>query len=105
MPFQNPQQLGLAVERHLADFVEKERAGVGLLEQADVVGVGAGERALLVAEELALHQVARNRRAVDAEHRPVAAGAGPVNGPGDQFLARCRFRRGPARSRWPGRSA
>ena len=41
---------------HLADFVEKQRAQVGLLELADVVAVGAGERARLVAEELALHQ-------------------------------------------------
>ena len=32
MPFENSQQLGLAVERHFADFVEKQRAGVGLLE-------------------------------------------------------------------------
>ena len=91
MPFQNAEQLGLAVERHLADFVEEQRAGVGLLEQAGVVGVGPGERALLVAEELALHQVAGNRGAVDREHRPVAAGAGPVDGPGDQLLARAAF--------------
>ena len=37
MPFQNPQQLGLPFERHLADFVQKQRAGVRLLEPADVV--------------------------------------------------------------------
>ena len=41
--FENPQQLGLAFERQFADFVEKQRAQVGLLEEARVVAVGAGE--------------------------------------------------------------
>ena len=74
MPFQNAQQLGLALQRHLADFVEEQRAQVGLLEEADVVAVGAGERAGFVAEELAFHQVGRNGRAVDAQHRPIGRG-------------------------------
>ena len=60
MAFENPQQLGLAFERQLADFVEKQRAQVGLLEEADVVAIGAGERAGLVAEQLALHEVGRD---------------------------------------------
>ena len=34
MAFQNSQQLGLAFQRQLADFVEKQRAQVGLLEEA-----------------------------------------------------------------------
>src|SRR4051812_42804294 len=34
MPLQNSEQLGLTVERHLADFIEKQRSGVGLLKQA-----------------------------------------------------------------------
>ena len=47
----------------------------------------AGERALGVAEELALEQFARDRRAVDADQRPVAALAGLVDGARDQLLA------------------
>ena len=50
---QHAQELHLQVERQLADLVEEERAAVGLLEEAAPVGDGVGERALLVAEELA----------------------------------------------------
>ena len=50
-------------ERDLADLVEEERAAVGLLEAALAARDGAGERALLVAEELALEErLARARR-------------------------------------------
>jgi hypothetical protein len=47
---------------HLADLVEEERAAVGLLEAADAAAVGAGEGALLVAEELGLEERLRDRR-------------------------------------------
>ena len=53
---QHAEQLGLASPGHVADLVEKERAAVGLLELADAAAVGAGERAPLVAEELAFQQ-------------------------------------------------
>jgi glutamyl-tRNA reductase len=42
--------------RHLADLVEEQRAAVGGLEEADLLAIGAGERAALVAEQLALEQ-------------------------------------------------
>ena len=47
---QNAEQLGLHFEGDVADFVEEERAAVGQLEAADLVAVGARERALDVAE-------------------------------------------------------
>ena len=49
---------------HVADFVEEQRAAVGLLEAADALLVGAREGALLVAEQLGLEQVLLQRRAV-----------------------------------------
>ena len=55
---QQPQDLGLQGQRHVADLVEEQRAAVALLELADAAAVGAGEGALLVAEQLALQQVA-----------------------------------------------
>ncbi len=61
---QHVQQLGLERRLHLADLVEEDRAEVGLLELADSGGGGAGERALLVTEQLALEQFRRQRRAV-----------------------------------------
>src|SRR5262249_9313336 len=53
---QHPQQLRLNLERQIADLVEEQRAAVGELEASDLAGVGAGERALVVAEQLALEQ-------------------------------------------------
>ncbi len=80
-------QLRLQVRRHLADLVEQQRAALGHLEEADLVGVGAGERPLLVAEQLALDQVLRNRRAVDLDERALDAVRVVVNRVGDQLLA------------------
>ena len=41
-----------------------------------------------MAEEFALEQLARDRRAIDADQRAVAALACLMNGPRNQFLAR-----------------
>ena len=54
------QQLRLEVEADVADFVEEERAAGGGADDAGERGVGAGERALAVAEQLALEHVARH---------------------------------------------
>ena len=48
---QGAQQLDLRVQRQFADFVEKQRAAIGLGELADMLLGGAGEGALLVAEQ------------------------------------------------------
>ena len=44
-----------------------------------------------MAEELALHEVGRNRGAVDRNHRPIGPRAGAMNGPGNELLARAAF--------------
>ena len=61
-----------SAERHVADLVEEERAAVRGLELADAPLVGAGERAALVAEELALEELVRDRRAVERDERAAA---------------------------------
>ena len=48
---------------------------------------GAGERALLVAEQLRLEQRLGNRRAVDGHERTVGARAQRVQRAGEQLLA------------------
>ena len=48
---QHAQQPRLRLHRHVADFVEEQRAALGLLEAAGAARVGAGEGALLVAEQ------------------------------------------------------
>ena len=56
---QHAQHLGLRLGAHVADFVEEDRAAVGLLELADLLLGRAGERSLLVAEQLATRSAPR----------------------------------------------
>ena len=59
---QHAQQLDLHVERQVADLVEKQRAAVGQLEPAGPTRHRAGERPLLVAEQLRLEHARRPGR-------------------------------------------
>ena len=91
-PFlQHAQQLDLHGQAHVADFVEEQRAALGQLEAPLAGGNGAGECALLVAEQFALEQVGGNGAAVDSDEGPVAARTGVVDGAGDDFLAGTGF--------------
>src|SRR6185369_13491715 len=62
---EHAQQLDLRGRRHLADLVEEQRAAIREFEAALAPIGRTGERALLVAEDFALQQRFRNRRAVD----------------------------------------
>src|SRR5688572_20348511 len=85
------QQLHLGRRRHLGDLVEEQRAVIRQLE-APFAAVGrAGERALLVPEDLALEQRLRNRRAVDRHERLLGARAQLVDRLGDELLAGARL--------------
>src|SRR5690606_4440705 len=59
--------LGLERERQLRDLVEEQGSGGGLLEEAAVRLLGAGEGAAGVAKELALEERVRNAGAVDGD--------------------------------------
>ena len=72
---------------HVADFVEEDRAAIGLLELADLLLGRAGERALLVAEQLRLDQLLGNRRAVHLHEALAAAQAVAVDRARDELLA------------------
>src|SRR4029434_2574832 len=69
---QHAQKLRLDLARELADLVEEERALVRQLEAPGLAGRGAGERSLLVAEELTLHERRRQRGAVHPDERALA---------------------------------
>jgi hypothetical protein len=66
---QDAQQTGLRLLRHVADFVEKQRAAIGLFETALAAVGGAGEGAALMAEQLAFNQFARDGGHVDGHER------------------------------------
>src|SRR5690606_37338878 len=84
---QRAQDLGLRRGAHVPDLVQEERAAVRLLELPAPVRVGAGERPLDVAEELALDQLRRDGGAVDLDERSVGPPRQPMQRPGDELLA------------------
>ena len=94
---EHPQQPGLQVERHVADFVQEQGAAVGLLKTAPAHGLRARECAAFVAEQLTLEQVFRDRGRIDGHERPVVACAAArrvfVQRTCHQFLAGTRFPR------------
>src|SRR5262249_47052870 len=61
---QYAQQFGLGIERHVADFVQKQRASVGMLEQTGLVTIRAGKGATNVAEQFALKKRLYHGRAI-----------------------------------------
>ena len=89
----HPQELGLKRRRQLRDFIEKDRPAVRLLEPADALLEGPGERSLFMAEKLALQEVLRNRGAVYPDHGSLCARAPGMNQVGDDFLAHPAFAR------------
>ena len=88
---QKPQQLGLKRLAHVGDFVEKNRAAVGLLHASGFLFQRAGERAFFVAEQFAFEQRFGNGGAIDADVMRLAPQAQAVQRARDQFLARAAF--------------
>ena len=84
---QDAQELRLGLDRHRADLVEEDRALVGGLEQALLVGDRAGERAAHVAEEVRLEEVGRERAGVNGDERARGARREPVERLRDELLA------------------
>ena len=64
------EELRLQGKGHVSDFVEEQRAAAGLGEEPTSLALGAGERALLVSEQLRLEQGVGDRRAIDRHERP-----------------------------------
>ncbi len=84
---EDAEELGLGLQGQLADLVQEEGAAVGQLEAADAAGDGAGEGALLVAEQLALDEPGGEGGAVDLDQRLGRTTAVGMDRPGDQLLA------------------
>ena len=87
------EELGLGIEAHVADLVQEERPPVCGLQPSALHLRRSREGALLVAEELALHQVLGKRRAVQLLEGPAGARALVMDGPRDQLLARAALSR------------
>lgn len=74
------QQLHLRGQRQFADFVQEQRAAMSLDELAHVPLGGAGERALLVAEQDGLDEIVGNCAAIDRDERLGLALAAAMDG-------------------------
>ena len=82
------QELALHIRRKLADFIQKQGSALGHFNPADALGVGPGERALGIAEHLALKQGRGQGRAVHLDEIGRPPGAAPVQPAGQHALAR-----------------
>ena len=74
---QHAQQAWLQLERQLANLVEEQHAALRALEGTGMLGVRAGERATLVAEQLALDQIRRDGATIEHHERRAARGLAP----------------------------
>ncbi len=88
---QHAQQAGLQRQRHVADFVEEQRAAVGLLEPADVAALRTGERTGLVAEQFAFQQFGGDGGGIERDERALRTRRFAVQGVGHQLLAGAGF--------------
>ncbi len=86
---QDAQQLGLKVERQLADFVKEGGAAIGHFDQAGLGSDSAGECAFDVTEQLTLHERADQRGTIDGNER--ADGLNLMYRARDYFLASTSF--------------
>nr|GEU28337.1 hypothetical protein [Tanacetum cinerariifolium] len=86
-PLQGREQLGLRGQRHVADFVEEQRAAARGLEAPGAVGAGIGERPFAVAEQLAFERRFGQRAHVHGQQRAARAARLRVEGARHQLLA------------------
>ena len=66
---QGSQQPCLRLSWHVSNFIEKQRAAIGLFEFANRLGDGAGKGTLLVSKQLAFDQVRRDGRRIHRNKR------------------------------------
>ncbi len=81
------EQLGLELDRDVADLVEEDGAAGGAADDARERHVRAGERALAIAEQLALEHVGGHGRAVEGHERTIGAVGRAVDHAREHLLA------------------
>ncbi len=88
---QRAQQLGLQRQRQLAHLIEEQRAALRRLHAAGTLAAGTAEGTARMAEQLALGQRFRQRRAIDLHQRPCVPARQPVQPACKQLLADTRL--------------
>ena len=85
---QHAQQLALQVHGHLANFVQKQGAALGLLEQAFLFAVSPGEGPFFVTKQHVFDQVFRHGCAIERHKRALCAAGSFVQHAGQNLFAR-----------------
>ena len=88
---QRSQKLGLHRQRHLANFIEKNRTPVGLFKPAGTRRLRAGKCTALEAKQFRLKQRVRDGCAIDLDKRLVAPLARQMHCTRKQLFAGARF--------------
>ncbi len=89
---QNAQEFGLHLHRHLANFVEKDRAALGEFKFAwFAILRGAGKRPWRIAKQFRFQQVSGNGRTIHRHKWPLTALARHVQGMGEEFFTGAAF--------------
>src|ERR1700757_808095 len=89
---QDPEQIGLQVERHLPDLVQTEHPTTRLLDFAGAsMLVRAGEGARGVSEKLTRNQIMRDPAAIHRYEGALRIRAGAFDRAGEQLLAHTRL--------------
>ena len=87
-----PEQAHLRFRRHFTYFIQKNGAAVRQFKLSRLSSlVGSGKRPGFIAEQFALHQIARNRAAVHDDERLAPTGGSIVNGVGEQLFTGAAF--------------
>ena len=87
----HPQQFDLDMERHISDFVEKERPIMRGLKKTGITLHCPGEGALDMPEQFRFQKGFGNSRTVDRNKRSLPEIAGFMDGDGQHFLACAAF--------------
>src|ERR1700721_569707 len=87
----NPEEFHLRGSRHVADFVQEERAFVGKFEFSGFGRRSARKRPLLVTEKFALEQILGNCGAVNLDVRAACASGMFVNSAGNEVFPYAAF--------------
>ena len=84
---QRPQDLRLHGDVHVADLIEKQRSVVGFAKRALPVTHGARKGAANMPEQLAFHELSRDRSAIDGDEQFAAAMTMIMNSARHELLA------------------
>src|ERR1700730_9830098 len=89
---QDPEHIGLQIERHLSDLVQTEHPATRLLDFAGAsMLVRAGKGALGVSEKLACNEIMRDSAAIHRHEGALRIRAGTFDRAGEQLLANPRL--------------